>query len=113
MNTRKLLLIVVNAGFAEEVIDITRRLGASGATILNARGEGSIHKTILGITVDSEKEMVVCVVDADIVAPIMDAIAAEAGIGTPAHGVCLVLPVENMTGTIATQAPLKETEQDG
>ncbi len=101
MSTMKALMIVVNAGFAEEIVDITRKLGAGGATILNARGEGSTHKTIMGITIDSEKELVLSVVDAETVQPILDAIVKEAGIGTPAHGVCFVLPVENMTGTVA------------
>ncbi len=55
----------------------------------------------MGITIDSEKEIVLSVVDAEMVTPILDAIVDEAGIGTPAHSVCFVLPVENMTGTVA------------
>lgn len=111
MSTMKALLIVVNAGFAEEIVEITRRIGARGATILNARGEGPLHKTIMGITIDSEKEMILSVVDAEMVTPILDTVVDEAGIGTPAHGVCFVLPVENMTGTLASMAA-KEPESE-
>ena len=51
----KVLFVIINAGFAEEIVSITRELGARGATILNARGEGATAQTILGITIDSEK----------------------------------------------------------
>ena len=38
MNDLKALYIIVNAGFASEVVDIARSLGSTGATIINARG---------------------------------------------------------------------------
>jgi len=111
MSTKKLLMFVVNAGFAEEIIDISRKQGARGATILNARGGGAIHKSIMGITIDSEKELVLSVVDEELVSPIMYAVTAEAGIGSPAHSICFVLPVENMTGTVANMVPPQLDEE--
>ena len=95
----KALFLVINAGFSEEVIKIARKAGASGATILNARGEGAIHKSILGIPVEHEKEMVITLVEEDVADDIMRKIKESAGIETPAHGVCFTLPVEKMTST--------------
>jgi nitrogen regulatory protein PII len=95
----KALFIVVNAGFVDEIIDIARAEGARGATIINARGEGLNVEKIMGITVDSEKEMVLSLVDEDTAEKIMAAVKEKAGICTPAHGVCFMLPVEKMTGT--------------
>ena len=54
MENMKALFIVVNSGFAEEIIDIAREEGARGATILNVRGVGLNVKKIMGIPVDSE-----------------------------------------------------------
>jgi hypothetical protein len=102
MENLKALFIVVNAGFAQEIIDIARDKGASGATIMNARGEGTTHQTVFGITIDSEKEMVLSIVPGKVAVKIMDTIKEKAGVKTPAHGVCFLLPVDKMTATIAT-----------
>ena len=40
-NNMKALYIIVNAGFADEVMEIARGAGAKGATIINARGTGA------------------------------------------------------------------------
>ena len=99
-NHKKALFIVINAGFAEEIVAIARGEGATGATILNARGEGLKSKTILGITVDSEKEIVFTLVTAKVANRIMEAVRDKAGVRSPAHGVCFVMPVEGMTETM-------------
>ena len=101
MENMKALFIVVNAGFSEEIVDIARAEGAGGATIINARGGGAKHQSILGITVDSEKEMVLSVADGKTAAKIMDAVKEKAGIETPAHGICFFMPVEKMTETFS------------
>jgi nitrogen regulatory protein PII len=94
----KALFIVVNAGFAESVLDIARALGITGATIMNARGEGLHHASILGITVDTEKEIIVTVTDGETAAKVMAAVKEKMGVNTPAHGVCFLLPVEAVAG---------------
>jgi len=100
----KALYVIVNAGFAEEIIDIARAEGARGATIINARGGGAKNQTIVGITVDSEKEIVLSIVEGKMALRIMEAIKQNAGIGTNAHAVCFVLPVDRMSGTVGTGA---------
>ena len=101
MENKKALFIIVNAGFAGEIVDITRADGARGATIINARSEGAKHQTIMGITIDSQKEMVLTIVGSKIAVKIMQSVKERAGIGTPAHGVCFFMPVEEMTETVA------------
>ena len=46
----KALYIIVNAGFASQIVDIARENGSTGATIFNARGSVANPKTIFGIT---------------------------------------------------------------
>ena len=91
------LYIVINAGFADEVMDIAREVGAKGATIIHARGEGQIHKSILGITVDSEKEILIILIEDDIADNIMDAVKEKAGLNFPSQGVCFTIPVDKTT----------------
>ncbi len=97
MKELKALYIIVNAGFSGEVVDIARELGAGGATILNARGSAAKPQTILGITIDTEKEIVLSVVEKEIADKIMAAVKENAGVGTNAHGLCFYLPVDMST----------------
>ena len=100
MKELKALYIIVNAGFASEVVDIARSVGSTGATILNARGSVAKPKKILGITIDTEKEIVLSVVEKNVAVKIMEQVKQKAGVGTPAHGLCFFLPVEMSTLTI-------------
>ena len=94
----KVLFMVTNAGFAEDVIEIAREQGVKGATILNARGEGSHHESIFGITLDTEKEMVFSLTDEKTAEKAMSAIKEKAGIKTPAHCICFTMPVDKTVG---------------
>ena len=93
----KALFIVINAGFSAEVMEIARAAGAKGATILNARGEGAMHKSFMGITVDSEKEILLMLIDGETAENIMAAVKEKLGISEPAHGICFSMPVERTT----------------
>ncbi len=97
MKELKALYIIVNAGFSSEVVDIARAEGATGATIINARGSVAKPKTILGITIDTEKEIVLSVVEKEVAIRIVNAIKEKAGVGTAAHGLCFFVPVEMST----------------
>ena len=108
-NNMKALYIVANAGFSEDIIDIARREGVRGATILNARGESIRHESIMGITVDTEKEMIICITDEHSAGKTVAAIKDEAGIKTPAHGICFIMPVEKTVGLNCSAGDEDET----
>ncbi len=71
--------------------------------------EGSVAKpkTILGITIDTEKEIVLTVVEREVAVKIMEEIKEKMGVGTAAHGLCFFLPVEMSTLTIH-ENPIEE-----
>lgn len=94
----KALYIIVNAGFADDVIDIAREAGVKGATILNARGKSGPREVFMGVTVDSEKELILCVVNEETAEKAMELISKKSGISTPAHSVCFTMNVEKMIG---------------
>ena len=104
MKDLKALYIIVNAGFSAEVVEIARSVGSTGATIINARGSVAKPKTILGITIDTEKEIVLTIVEKDVAVRIMEEVKAKSGVGTAAHGLCFFLPVEMSTLTIHDNA---------
>ncbi|MFR3727589.1 P-II family nitrogen regulator [Lacrimispora sp.] len=94
----KALFIVVNAGYTDTIMDIVRAEGAGGATVINARGEGVNHESFLGITIDSEKEIILTLVDSGTAKRIMNGIKEKAGWKSPLHGVCFVMPVNKAIG---------------
>ena len=103
MKELKALYIIVNAGFASEVVEIAREQGSTGATIINARGSFANPKKILGITIDTEKEIVISVVEKEVGVKIMQAVKEKAGVGTNAHGLCFFMPIEMSTLNISEE----------
>jgi nitrogen regulatory protein PII len=99
----KALFIVANAGFADDVLDVAREAGVRGATILNARGEGARHEMLMGITVDTEKDLILCVVDGKTAESAMAAVKEKLGKKTPAHCVCFTMPVDRTVGIGAAE----------
>ena len=97
MKNLKALYIIVNAGFSSQIVDIARECGSTGATIINARGSVAKPQTILGITIDTEKEIVLSIVEESVTNKIMESVKEKAGVGTSAHGLCFYMPVEMTT----------------
>lgn len=96
-NNMKVLYINVNAGFADEVVEIARQEGVGEATIMNSRAAGTVHKEFMGITTDVEKEMVLSLVDGETAEKVMAAVKEKAGLKSPASGICFTMPVEKAT----------------
>jgi len=94
----KALYIISNAGHTEEIMEMIRSAGAPGGTIIHARGEGSQHQWVMGITADYERELIVSVVDTDTAEKIMTIIKDKVGWDTEVHGVCFTMPVERIIG---------------
>ena len=67
---------------------------------MNARGSVAKPKMILGITIDTEKEIVLSVVEKEVAVNIALAVKEKIGVGTAAHGLCFFLPVEMSTLTV-------------
>ena len=94
----KALYIVSSAGHSDEIMELLREAGAPGGTIIHARGEGSQHHLVMGITVDYEREVIISVVEENTADQIMSAIKGKAGWNTEIHGVCYTMPVERIIG---------------
>ena len=98
-NTKmKALFIIINAGHADALVSLLREAGAKGATILNSRGEGVRHTSFMGITVGSEKELIVCVVEENTAQKAMQMIKEKMGMQTPVRSVCFTMPIDTLIG---------------
>ena len=98
-DNHEVIFAIVNSGFAEEAMDIAREQGVRGGTILNARGVAREKEaTFFGITVHSEKEILMMVVEKDIRDKVLNALYSRMGMANKAQGIAFSLPVSDVTG---------------
>lgn len=92
-----MILVTVNQGFTEEVMDTARKAGARGGTIIHARWAGSKSaEEFYGITVQQEKEIIAIVAPAEKRKEIMEAINSSHGMKTEARGTVCSLAIEEI-----------------
>ena len=98
---QELLIVIGNQGYSEQIMDAARSAGARGGTVLHARGTGMQKaEQFLGISLGSEKDIVLIVTATEGKNSMMHSIMTEAGPGTPAGAVVFSIPVEDTAGMI-------------
>ena len=107
-NDHEVIFAIVNSGYAEDVMDIAREQGARGGTILNARGVvNEDAAAFFGITLHSDKEILMMVVEKGIRDRVLNAIYKEMGMAKKAKGIAFSLPVSDVAG-LAPASVLEE-----
>ena len=98
-DNHEVIFAIVNAGFAEEVMDVAKENGARGGTIINARGVAREEAAaFFGITLHAEKEILMMVVEKNIRDAVLNAIYKEMGMAKKARGIVFSLPVSDVAG---------------
>jgi nitrogen regulatory protein PII len=62
----------------------------------------------MGITLDTEKEMLLSITDEGTAEAVMAAVKEKAGIKTPAHSLCFTIPVDKTVGLRAYETQEEE-----
>lgn len=94
-----LILVIIETGFVDQVMETAREAGATGGTLLPARGVGGDQaETFLGAALSSEKELILILAERMASRDIMDNINKNCGLLTDAKGIVLSLPVEDIAG---------------
>ena len=110
-DNHEVIFAIVNAGFAEDVMDVARQQGARGGTILNARGVvNEDAAAFFGITLHADKEILMMVVEKTIRDKVLNAIYKEMGMAKKAKGIAFSLPVSDVAGLAAKVEPVAESE---
>lgn len=100
------IVTIVNKGHSEPVVDASRKAGAEGGTILFGRGTGIREvKSILGLAIDPEKEVVLTLVPADISLRVLEAIVEAGKLERPGAGIAFILPVKGVAGICHLNCP--------
>ena len=103
-NDFEVIFAIVNAGFAEDVMDVAREQGVRGGTILSARGVvNEDAAAFYGITLHADKEILMMVVEREIRDQVLNAIYKEMGMAKKAKGIAFSLPVSDVAGLVQHQ----------
>lgn len=93
-----LIIVIVNKGNTDVVMDAARSVGAGGGTVARAKGTGAEMAKFFGVSISEEKEMVYIVAKREKRDDIMRAVMEKAGSNTESHGVIFSLPVDGVVG---------------
>ena len=93
-----LIISVMDKGYAETAMEAARAAGATGGTIVRAKGTGAEMAKFFGVSISEEKEMLYIVSDRPSRDGIMRAVMEKVGSKTDAHGVVFTLPVDSVCG---------------
>ena len=110
-NNHEVIFVIVNAGFAEEAMDVAREEGVRGGTILNARGVVKEDAAaFFGIPLHADKEILMMVVEKDVRDQILNAIYKAMDMSKKAKGIAFSLPVTDVVGFVKPE-PRQETAE--
>ena len=110
-NNHEVIFAIVNAGFADDVMDVARTEGVRGGTVLHARGViKEDAAAFFGITLQQDKEMLMMVVEKEIRDRVLNAIYKELDMAKKAQGIAFALPVSDVAGLAQKVEPEKEEE---
>ncbi len=93
------IIVIVDRGKAEAVIDAATRAGSMGGTIMNARGSG-IHETstLFSMEIEPEKEIVLIISERHLTGEITSTIREDLEIDQPGNGIIFVQNVAEVHG---------------
>ncbi len=84
----KMITIIVNVGYADDIMDAARRAGAGGGTITHARGTASPEDVrFLGVPLVPEKEMIMILCESEKTDTIVNAISSLECLDEPGIGI--------------------------
>jgi len=107
----KLIIALVTDDLTDKVTEVARREGATGATVItSARGEGlKPTKTMLGLTLEGQRDVCLFLVDALRSRRILEAIATECRFDEqPASGIAFQLDIEDAVGLMSQLKTIEE-----
>ena len=110
-NNHEVIFAIVDDGYAEDVMEVAKEQGVRGGTILNARGVANQEAAaFFGITLHTEKEILMMVVDKEIRSDVLNAIYERMGMSKKARGIAFSLPVSDVAGLV--KVPDEPAEED-
>jgi len=98
-SANSLLLVMINQGYSEDVMEAARKAGAMGGTVVRARRLGTDEPMKKwGVSIQAEKELIYILARQSEKTAIMKSIGEQCGLHTEARGVVISIPVDAVAG---------------
>ncbi len=108
----KLILSSVKPGITDTIVDAAKAAGATGATIIPARGTGIREaKSFFGLSLEAQTDIIMFLVEEHCVEGILEAIKESGKFHEPGTGIAFVLPVEHVVGLESQMERFKKEVQ--
>ena len=100
----ELIIVILNEGYSDFVMDAARAAGAGGGTVLHAKGTGGTRgEKFFSVSLADEKDMIYIIAHRDEKTAIMRSINEQAGPGSRAGAICFSLPISSVAGLRARE----------
>jgi len=109
----KLIMAFVKPSITDAVVNAMKEAGATGATIIPARGTG-IHeaKSFFGLSLEDQTDIIVFLVEEHVVENLMKVIQLAGSFNKPGTGIAFVVPVEHIAGLESQMKKFKDQARD-
>jgi nitrogen regulatory protein PII len=93
------IVTIIERGKGDKVVDVSKKAGATGATVFYGRGTGELEaKQLFNIHVESMKEVVLILTEKSKEQAIKDAIVEANNLKKPGTGVIFTFPISSIIG---------------
>jgi nitrogen regulatory protein PII len=105
----RLIVSTVKPNHTDNVVDAAKAAGATGATIIPARGVG-VHeaKTFFGLSLEARSDVILFLLAEQLVDPVLEAINQAGEFDKPGTGIAYVIAVDR---TIGLESQISEFRQ--
>jgi len=98
------LVAILAEELEEKAIDVARRAGAGGVTILDARGIGAREKkTFFGLTYEGSQSVLIFVLEKKLSLTVLKTLTAALDLRSQSKGVVFTIPLEHIAGIDLSQ----------
>ena len=98
-NKYHLIITIVREGYADSVMQVAKKNGANGGTLIKGRSIGSKSAfKFFNMTVEPEKDILLIICQDVNKNKIMESILDKNGASTDAKGMCISMPIDNIVG---------------
>ncbi len=109
----KLILSTVKAEITDKIVDAVKKEGATGATIIPARGTGIKEaKTFFGLTLEAQTDIIMLLAEEHVAEKLLTVIKTAGEFGKPGTGIAFILPVEHVAGLESQMEKFRQKARD-
>ena len=109
----KLIIAFVKPSITDTVVDAMKEAGATGATIVPARGTG-IHeaKSFFGLSIEAQTDILIFLVEEHVVENLIQVIQKAGKFDEPGTGIAFVIPIDHIAGLESQMKKFKKQARD-